>query len=40
MKNTRTQWNMIDWRKCEHDLAIQQNKLVIAAKRGDLDKNF
>lgn len=29
---------MIDWKKCEHDLALQQNKLVIAAMRGDLDE--
>lgn len=38
MKRTQIEWDKIDWRKCEHDLAETQNNLTIAAKRGNFDK--
>ena len=32
---TQIEWDKIDWRKCEQDLAELQNNLTIAAKRGN-----
>lgn len=35
---TQTQWNTIRWKECEQTLAENQNNLVIATKRGDLEE--